>query len=122
MITGTITGEVMNICMAILSLPGRRCMPMAAIVPRAVASAVVATAIRKLLRIAVIQFSEANNCRYQRRDIPSSGKVRNDPPLKESGMMTSTGRMRNSRVAAQAARKPSRQLLSRGLALWNVSM
>ncbi len=78
---------------------------MAASVPKTMASTVAAGATMTLFFSARIHSAEAKKSWYQCSEKPCSGYTRKLPVLNDSGMITSTGRIRNSRIKPQRIRK-----------------
>src|SRR5690606_6574463 len=88
--------------------------PMAARVPKTIASRVAAGATIMLFFSERIHSSEVKKVSYQRREKPCSGYTRKLPELNDSGTITSTGRIRNSSTSAHRLRWLQNQARSMG--------
>src|SRR5690554_3063722 len=99
MTMGTTIGEISSAITALLAGKSARFRPMAARVPRKVASSVVATATTMELRKDSCQGSDEKSSWYHCRERPGNGKDRKEPAEKDSGTITRIGRTKNSNTA-----------------------
>src|SRR5690606_16982003 len=110
MMMGTTIGEMSRAMTRLLAGKSARLSPMAAKVPRVLASTVVANATTMELRKERRQGPEEKSSSYHLKERPGSGKVRKEPAEKERGTMTSTGSTRNRRIATTIAQRTQCQM------------
>src|SRR5690606_41858169 len=102
-------GDISKLITSALPRNSLRVSPTAAKVPNTSASSVAPGAMIRLFFRARIQSAELKNSVYQRREKPCSGYTRKEPELKDSGTITSTGRIRNNSTRAQKIRRRSEE-------------
>ena len=87
---------------------------MAASVPKSIARSVAAGAMIRLFFSERIHSAEVKKSSYQRSEKPCNGYTRKLPELNDSGMITRTGKIRNSSTSAHRLRWVQNQARSIG--------